>query len=108
MVTCDPEDLQSAALAASNGSTHIRGSSRRKSSTPRRLSSSSSSDCPVKRPCLDSTKGRPSSPEVQAFTCAPLPLEATPSSEKCKMEEYKVMGDVYYKFIQNAGLVHKA
>ena len=33
----------------------------------------------TKKPCLDSSEagGRPPSPKVQAFTCAPLPLAAT-------------------------------
>lgn len=75
--------------ASNNGPTHTRGSSRRKSSTPRRLSSSSS-DSAVKRPRLNSTgeeegRGLPLSPEIQAFTCAPLPLIA-PSAEPVKAQ----------------------
>lgn len=77
--------------AAPNGSTHSKGSSRRKSSTPRRRLSSSSSDSLAKRPRLHSEgegqeeegKGPPLSPEIQAFTCAPLPA-IVPSAEPAK------------------------
>lgn len=71
------------------------GASRRKSSTPRRLSSSSSTDSAAKRPRLDSPgehrggeKSLPLSPEVQAFTCAPLPL-TLPSTEETKSQKHE-------------------